>query len=43
MRAARWAVSLVESAPNQGHQMTSLQVATLFDKQLPVFVAPDAK
>jgi hypothetical protein len=41
-RTATWAYSVVTSAPNQGHILPSLTVASRFDAKLADLVAPDA-
>ncbi len=41
-RSAAWAVSVVNSQPNQGHQVDGITFGKLFDAELPVLVAPDA-
>lgn len=41
LKASKWAVNLAKSQPNQGHKLSSLQVSSLFDEQLPTIVAPD--
>ena len=42
-RASTWAADLVKSAPNRGKILPSMTFIDLFDAQLPVLVAPDAR
>lgn len=42
LKASQWAVNLVESQPNQGHKLGSVEFSELFDAYLPTLVAPDA-
>ncbi len=43
LAASRWAVSVVKSQPNQGHQVGGATFGSMFDAALPKIVAPDAK
>lgn len=42
LAAATWGASVAKAASNQGHVLPSLTLDALFEKQLPVLVAPDA-
>lgn len=41
-RSSKWAVSVVNSAPDQGHKHTGLEFNAKFEDKLPELVAPDA-
>ncbi|WP_394613288.1 hypothetical protein JNUCC0626_25485 [Lentzea sp. JNUCC 0626] len=42
VRAAEWGYGVADGARKQGHVMPTLFLARLFEKQLPLLVAPDA-